>query len=627
MTQKTRLRLHKENRGRRVIKFALIGILCVLLAYQLDKKFEIVALGKEYYAKLVKTFSPESYIRGTIYDRNLKQLAVTMERVSVFVRTREINSIHETAMLLSTVLQLEAKNLENQLESGAMRLWIAEDISQDQEESLKNLALPGVYLQKDSKRYYPNNFEASHLVGYVEDGFGLSGAEFYYDRILATRKLQEQKGQSTLHYGQDLVLTIDLKIQAILEAIVKDIAEQQGAFRVMAYLQEGRNGEIIAGAHFPSFDPNNFTKYSQDILKNGFLEPIFLPPQIRGFLRDASLLFSKQKKQQFAKVWSLVSPEYDLGSQLQLWNFLGFDDDSLAGFAAQSDTVVKSIKEIALSKPYAEDYGTTPEILTPMQLLNGFTILLGHGKSLKPNIVKKIIDVETDLEVELAEVIKSNPLRNEASPIDISDIKVLYDALAQRLNSSAQYFDDSVVLTSNNDGQISSYIENLTFVKIPSGSEDLFLLVRVQKHPKGAEKEQAGTVTDAAIIDDKAERISVLQQVALTVADVVEPEPFKAGNYQSEQRRLPGSEPAPEDPGRTAEKTAIMPDLVGLSLRKSLRLLDGIEIKIKIEGTGRVVSQSPSPGTSLKDVESCLIVLASKEKEMFEEVPAQQSSK
>ena len=163
--------------------------------YQLEQYYAITTWIKELLHTIQITFSESGSARGTIYDRNLKQLAVTQERVSVYVRTREIDSIQETALRLSELLALDRRKLEDQLESGVLRLWVAKDISQEQELAVKDLQLPGVYLQREEKRYYPNEFRAAHLIGSVENGIGLSGVEYYYDRLLAKRKLKQEKEQ------------------------------------------------------------------------------------------------------------------------------------------------------------------------------------------------------------------------------------------------------------------------------------------------------------------------------------------------------------------------------------------------------------------------------------------------
>ena len=270
MIKKSRLRTQKKE-GRRVIFSLLIIAILGVAGYQLEQHFGITTSIKGVLHSIRVTFSQQGPVRGTIYDRNLKQLAVNLERVSVYVRSREIDSIAETATRLSEVLALDKNKLEEQLESGVLRLWIAENISQEQEIALKKLKMPGVYLQRDEKRYYPNDSQAAYIIGAGENGIGLSGVEFYYDRLLAGRKIKQQGKEPPLGSSFDLVLTIDMKIQEILESLVRDIARSEKADKVALYLMESETGEIIGGANLPGFNPNTYAKYSQEQTQDLFL--------------------------------------------------------------------------------------------------------------------------------------------------------------------------------------------------------------------------------------------------------------------------------------------------------------------------------------------------------------------
>jgi cell division protein FtsI (penicillin-binding protein 3) len=138
------------------------------------------------------------------------------------------------------------------------------------------------------------------------------------------------------------------------------------------------------------------------------------------------------------------------------------------------------------------------------------------------------------------------------------------------------------------------------------------MLLVIQRNPETIEEKDEKSLRVEELIDEKVERISVLQQISSTVADVLEPEQRRIDNFQG----LSPDESF-EEPGETSKKIisipGAMPDLVGLSLRKGLRLLEGSPIVISIEGTGRIVQQSPPPGTPLKDNMECKLVLESQE--------------
>jgi cell division protein FtsI (penicillin-binding protein 3) len=126
-------------------------------------------------------------------------------------------------------------------------------------------------------------------------------------------------------------------------------------------------------------------------------------------------------------------------------------------------------------------------------------------------------------------------------------------------------------------------------------------------------QESDGKKNFEQLVEEKVERISILQQIANSVADVVEPEIGEVDNYQGKNRL------ASQLSGRvkTIEKEqappGVMPDLKGLSLRKSLRLLQGLSIELHIQGTGRVIDQKPRPGTSFKGITECILILEKQE--------------
>lgn len=592
-----------------MILYLVIFLVLGVVGYLLEENYGITSSVKEVLHNLKNTFSLSGPVRGTFYDRNLKQLAVNLERVSVYARTREIDSIHETAAQLSQVFDLEKGALEERLKSGGLRHWIAKDISQEQEASLKNLQLPGVYLQRDNKRYYPNDFQAAHIIGYVENGIGLSGVEFYYDRLLAGKKLEELKEKQPLSDSLDLVLSLDLKIQSILDGIVKDIAQIEQAEKVTAYLLESSTGEIIGGANLPGFNPNVFTRYSQEQTENMFLVPLYVPAKMRIFLRDAIMLHTQEMGDLSPSAWSLVPDHSDLGSKLRFWEWLGLEDLTETDFYVPSQS---GKTEESLQKPVVAstiNFGIIPEFATPLSLLTTYSTLLNNGKKIHPFVVKKILDNETGVEVSLTGNDETGIKSKGWSGAEDERIESLFRSQATRGPSGAYYLRDEVLVTVEGNGFRHFLVNDLLFVTIPAGTNDLNMLIVIQRPPQGVLKDESeGESSVEKIVEEKAVRISVLQQIAKSVADVVEPEVGNEGNYQVKTLA-----PESSDKGETAEREkttpGTMPDLKGLSLRKSLRMLQGVNLELDIRGTGKVVDQKPSPGTSLKGITECVLIL------------------
>ncbi len=596
--------------------------------FQLEQYYRLTDSVKEILHTVKTTFSQKGPVRGTIYDRNLKQLAINLERVSVYARTREIDSIAETATRLSEVLALDKNKLEDQLESGVLRSWIAENISQEQEIAVKNLKLPGVYLQRDEKRYYPNDSQAAYIIGAAENSIGLSGVEFYYDRLLAGRKIKQREEKQPLSSALDLVLTIDLKIQEILENLADNIARSEKADKVALYLLESDTGEIIGGVNLPGFNPNTFAKYSREQTEDLFFVPLSIPEKFRLFLQDATMLQAYGVDRVSPAAWSLIPNKKGFGSQLQLWEWLGLEDSPATDFHVPIQSKIETVSPQQPTVASAIDFSFVPESATPLSLLRSYSILLNKGKKIQPFVVKKVIDKETGMEVQLAE--KENTLRQSDLWSDFAGDRItsLFQSQARRGKSNSFFFRDNILVSVDHGRLRQSVINDLLFVTVPAGNHDLNMLIVVQRPPLGVSKDEDLEKSSLEqLVEEKIERLSVLQQIAKSVADVVEPEVKGENNYQPQSESFTELSPGKKEDAKEKSTPGIMPDLRGLSLRKSLRLLQGMDVKLKIQGTGKVIDQKPRPGTSLKGIKECVLIMEKSEDISSEKLSGKQSGK
>ena len=605
------MRLQKSKIYRRALVFVLFISVVVAAGWQADKKYQLFSYINEVISVVKKTPSAEPVYRGTIYDRNLNQIAVTMPRVSVFARIKEIESISETVKELGAILSIDMDRLQEILETGSLRVWVKEDITQEQEDELKKKQLPGVYLQPKQVRFYPNNTYAAHLTGYVDDNIGLAGVEFYYDRLLAKKEIEEKSENNQLNYSRDLVLTVDLKIQKILEDLVIDIRNTRDAAKVAAYVMEGATGEIVGGAQYPGFNPNDFTRYSPDVLENIFLTPIVIPHKFRLLLKDAANLYSSIEAGRMWSPWSVYCVETDLGSQLRLWDWLGLTEKWTTDFSAYNHT--DNNRETAfrsfLHSGY-QSYGLVPEYATPLQILTAMSGIFSGGNKNRPHVIAAVSNAKFGKEYfpdgEKIETDGFTKIIKEGT----KEMRWLLRSQASSGSSGALILGDkNLIVTSSSSGQ--KFLSNeMLFVIIPADITTLKMLVVVERQPEfpSLKKRPEDNFLEKRV-GQIIDRISVLQQIAKSVSDVVEVEIQDESNYPLKKQMdiLPsGSFVAPKK-GQRAE--GIMPDLKGLSLRRSFQLLQNHNLKIHFQGTGRVVSQQPLPGKSLKGLTECVLIL------------------
>jgi cell division protein FtsI (penicillin-binding protein 3) len=365
MPGQPRLTTAREKKGRGVVHGLILLLLLVGGGWLLEQRFGLVTQLREGVADAKKGLVARNQPRGAIFDRNLKQLAVNMPQVSVYLRSREIESIPHTLVELAGIIPLERQRVQEQLGRGELRLWVARGISDEQETAIKALNLPGVHLEREEKRYYPGESQAAHLLGYAEDGIGLAGVELYYDRLLADRKLRQQGRQS---FGQapDLVLTLDMKIQTVLEQLLEEAAALPGVEQAAAYLLEGKSGEVLAGVQLPSFNPNTFAAYRQEQRENLFLVPMLLPDRFRLLIRDAATLIAQASKAQGVGAWSLNPDGEELGSGLRLWEWLDLGEYPVPDFhpVAPPSPLAATARPV---RPLAgQPFGLIPDTTTPL---------------------------------------------------------------------------------------------------------------------------------------------------------------------------------------------------------------------------------------------------------------------
>ena len=206
--------------------------------------------------------------RGAIYDRNNKPLAMSIPVDSAFGVPSEIADEHLAARLLSGVVDVPQEVLEARFESSRSFVWIARKLPAVKAEAISALNLRGVYLQKENKRFYPKRDLAAHVLGFVDmDEKGLGGIEYELDNEIRGKSekivVMEDAhrrwfdgSQAKLNNGADVVLTLDEKIQYITERELNAAIARTHAIAGSAIVMNPNNGEILALANWPTFNPN-----------------------------------------------------------------------------------------------------------------------------------------------------------------------------------------------------------------------------------------------------------------------------------------------------------------------------------------------------------------------------------
>ena len=211
--------------------------------------------------------------RGSIYDRTGSTLAVSYTTYNVYVRAREVTSPSKTATLLSQALELDFSTVYQKVSNRKVsEVLIKMQVDGETAEVIYNYKLDGVYLAENSDRYYPNGNLLTQVLGFISvDNVGQTGVEAYYNDYLkgsdgysyVQSDLQGKEIGGSLRYyypasaGSNLTLTIDSKMQLIVEQTLEQIMEEQKAKGVAGMIMNAKTGEILALSNKPSFDLND----------------------------------------------------------------------------------------------------------------------------------------------------------------------------------------------------------------------------------------------------------------------------------------------------------------------------------------------------------------------------------
>lgn len=199
--------------------------------------------------------------RGTIYDRNGAELAVSLPVTTIYTDPRLVEDPAATAAQLAPILGVDAAVLEEKLSADNAFQYLARHVSDEVAEEVERLELPGVFFLEEPKRFRPSGDVARSLIGPTDvDNKGLGGIELQYDEVLTGTPghltLEQDPNGRTIPVGQhelvpavkgdDVVLTLDRALQYEAERMMLAQVEELGARGGIAVVSDPRTGEILA---------------------------------------------------------------------------------------------------------------------------------------------------------------------------------------------------------------------------------------------------------------------------------------------------------------------------------------------------------------------------------------------
>jgi cell division protein FtsI (penicillin-binding protein 3) len=288
-----------------ILLLGLGGVAAKLFSIQIQHGDRLTERATRQYHRLVPLVSR----RGTISDRAGRELAVSLRVSSVFAQPGAIADPAGTARALAPILGQPVREIQAHLSAEKTFVWLQRQLEPRQAEAISDLGLKGIGLFPESRRYYPRQELAAHVLGMVGlDDRGLEGVEHLYDDLLGGKPqfvVAQQDALGRLVFRQeepepktpifDVRLTIDEVLQYITERELARAVARSGAKAGTAIILEPQSGEILALANQPTFDPNQYKKATSAAKRNraaaDYLEPgsIFKVILAAGALEEGAI--------------------------------------------------------------------------------------------------------------------------------------------------------------------------------------------------------------------------------------------------------------------------------------------------------------------------------------------------
>ncbi|MCP4680723.1 MAG: penicillin-binding protein [Desulfobacterales bacterium] len=627
--------------------FFLIGLgIIVVRSYNLQvlQKDHLEAMARDGYISITKLPSK----RGTIFDREGHELALSIEAVSVYAHPGQIKEKVKTATRLALILGERKNSILKRLQSDRSFVWIKRKIAPDWANQIKGLNLAGVDMITETRRYYSCREIAAHLIGFVGvDNQGLEGLEKKYEhylrgpqhRLIHTkdafgRPFAINRSIPSSHEMHDLVLTIDKDIQYKAQQALKSAVNKTEGTGGHCLVVNPGTGEILAMAVFPEFNPNIFYKYEPQQWRNRIVTDCFEPGSIiKAFLLAACLeegLVSPASKfdcehGQYKIKQHVVNDTHEhdllsvsdiivyssnigavkLGQELGYEKFYGY----LRGFGFGEKTGIDLLGEREGFIRQAQDTGPVDQASiffgqcmdsTSLQVVMAMAAIANGGKLMRPYVIKTISDESGNVIKEISPKVVRRVISNETAK---KVAGILEDVVSEKGTAAQAHIRGFRVAGKTGTSQkIDSKTKRYSKTKyvasfvgfVPADEPKLVILVVVDE-PQGAfyGGQVAGPVF-REIGSWTLNHLRINPNIGIRVAGT-----GGRDNVPARQPALPFQKKGLRDT-QISEKD--LPDFSGLGMRDVVKKVRSLGLKVLVEGSGLAFEQSPKPGVPLQDV-------------------------
>jgi cell division protein FtsI (penicillin-binding protein 3) len=593
--------------------------------------------------------------RGVIYDRNGEKLAISIMANSVCADPSKIADPVRAAGQVAGILNVNNQAVFKKISTPKSFCWLARKISPEQAVSVENADIEGIFLVKEPKRFYPNGELAAHLLGFVGmDARGLEGLESKYDESLKGKPeklawardakgkklfLRVEKSETKKDESINLVLTIDSRIQYLVETSLKEAVLDKGAKGGLAIVMDPKTGEILALANQLGFNPNNVDGLKPERWRNhaiaDYYDPgsTFKPFLVAGameekIVRETDKFFcengnykianrviheANKKRHGTLMVKEILKYSSNIGSakiaqkmgKEKFYDYIqkfGFGEKTGIDLPGESPGSVRPVKNWVPVDTAMIGFGQGVSV-TAIQLIAAVSAIANNGVLMKPYIVRGIADNDNHL----VKLYTPTVVRKVISPdvakrltAMLTDVvsapdgtgknaKIVNVAVAGKTGTS-QKFDAA-------RGVYSSEKVRTSFMGFfPADNPQVAILVILDE----PQRDKWGGVASAPVFKKIGEQILNCIKTNIRETPVFEKDTSKVQLVSAQQTLIPQN--------AAGDDESTMPDFSGLTIREAMKKAKAESIELKISGNGWAVRQYPQAHTPFGDERVCNVV-------------------
>jgi len=596
--------------------------------------------------------------RGNIVDRNGRVFATSVDADTIYavpsVIGDEAATVRQLCAAFGDCTAKERQDLVDRLKRQRHFAYVRRQVPQDVAARVAALNLDGIGFIKESHREYPNNELLAHVLGFVgTDGKGLGGLESAYDaqirgkdgQVLVqtdARRHAFNRSERPPTAGATIELTIDQFLQHLAERELHQGVLENRAVGGTAIVMDPRNGEILALANEPTFDPNEYRDATEFARRNRAVQDLYEPGSTFKVVTASAAI--QERIMPLDTLIDVRGGRIAIGSRVVRdthdYGILSFTDVIVKssnvgairiGFKLGTDRLSDYVQKFGFGRPESPDFPSeSPGIVwerskwtesalasvsmgyqigvTPLQMVTAVSSVANGGNYIEPRVVRAIYRDGRRLAV------RPKVLRQTVSKDTAAAMTGIMEQVVERGTATMAKIPGYTIAgkTGTANKLINGRYSNETYASfvgfLPSNDPVVTILV-VLDSPRGNNGHFGGPVS-APIF----KRIAEEALRYLRVPPSINPEtPVLVAKNESSRAHLTSANPPAADSESESEiedEPGTVPHLLGLSAREAGLKLARYGLHARMQGDGFVAEQDPPPGTPVDPGSVCHLTLA-----------------